>query len=99
MGRRRSPRSIGATLRLRAPTMRRENATLLAMLLPAGAFFGAFFLLPLARLFLVGGSGRDGFITYATIITDRNHFASLTATLALAAATTGVTLIVSGLAG
>ena len=62
-------------------------------------FFGAFFLLPLARLFLVGGSGRDGFATYATIITDRNHFASLLATLALAAATTVVTLIVSGLAG
>jgi putative spermidine/putrescine transport system permease protein len=79
--------------------MRRENATLLALLLPAGAFFGAFFLLPLARLFLVGGSGRDGFTTYATIVTDRNHFASLMATLALAAATTVVTLIVSGLAG
>ena len=59
----------------------------------------AFFLLPLARLFLVGGSGPDGFATYATIITDKNHFASLLATLALAAATTVVTLIVSGLAG
>ena len=81
------------------PTMRRENWTLLALLLPAGAFFGAFFLLPLARLFLVGGSGPDGFVTYATIITDRNHFASLLATLALAAATTVVTLVVSGLAG
>jgi putative spermidine/putrescine transport system permease protein len=81
------------------PTMRRENLTLLALLLPAGVFFGAFFLLPLARLFLVGGSASDGFTTYATIITDRNHFASLLATLALAAATTVVTLIVSGLAG
>ena len=79
--------------------MRRENRTLLALLLPAGAFFGAFFLLPLARLFLVGGSGTDGFAAYATIITDRNHFASLLATLALAAATTVVTLIVSGIAG
>ena len=48
-----------------------RTLTLLALLLPAGAFFGAFFLLPLARLFLVGGSGRDGFATYATIITDR----------------------------
>jgi putative spermidine/putrescine transport system permease protein len=79
--------------------MRRENLTLLAMLLPAGTFFGAFFLLPLARLFLVGGSGPDGFITYATIITDKHHFASLLSTLVLAAATTVVTLIVSGLAG
>ena len=79
--------------------MRRENLTLLALLLPAGAFFAAFFLLPLARLFLVGGSGKGGFATYATIITDRNHFASLLATLALAAATTIVTLIISGIAG
>lgn len=79
--------------------MRRENLTLLALLLPAGVFFGAFFLLPLARLFLVGGSGADGFAAYATIITDRNHLASLLATLALAAATTIVTLIVSGVVG
>ena len=76
-----------------------RTSTLLALLLPAGVFFAAFFLLPLARLFLVGGSGKDGFANYATIITDRNHFASLLATLALAAATTVVTLIVSGLAG
>ena len=79
--------------------MRRDDLRLLALLLPAGVFFGAFFLLPLARLFLVGGSGRSGFAAYAAIITDRNHFNSLLATLALAAATTVVTLIVSGLAG
>ena len=79
--------------------MRRDNLTLLGLLLPAGAFFGAFFLLPLARLFLVGASGRDGLAAYATIVTDKNHFASLLATLALASATTVVTLIVSGLAG
>ena len=79
--------------------MRRENLTLLALLLPAGAFFAAFFLLPLARLFLVGASGKGGFANYATIITDRNHFASLLATLALAATTTIATLIISGIAG
>lgn len=79
--------------------MRRENLTLLALLLPSGAFFGAFFLLPLAHLFLVGASGEGGFVTYATVITDKNHFASLLATVALAAATTAVTLIISGLAG
>src|SRR5262249_15248212 len=79
--------------------MRRENLTLLALLLPAGALFAAFFLLPLARLFLVGASGEAGFANYATIITDRNHLASLLATAALAAATTTVTLAVSGIAG
>ena len=79
--------------------MRRENLLLLALLLPAGAFVGAFFLLPLARLFLVGASGKDGFASYATIITDRSHFASLLATVALAATTTVATLIVSGFSG
>src|SRR6202008_4942582 len=82
-----------------SPNTRRETLTLLALLLPAGVFFGAFFLLPLARLFLVGGSGADGFVTYATIITDPNHFASLLATLGLAAVTTVVRLAFSGLAG
>lgn len=81
------------------PIMRRDNLQLLALLLPAGIFVGAFFLLPLARLFLVGASGRDGLAAYATIVTDRGHLSSLLATLALAAATTLATLAVSGLAG
>jgi len=79
--------------------MRRENLTLLALLLPAGTFFAAFFLLPLARLFLVGGSGRDGFFAYALILTNKNYFTSLIATTLLALATTLVTLIVSGISG
>jgi putative spermidine/putrescine transport system permease protein len=78
---------------------RRENLTLIGLLLPAGAFFAAFFLLPLVRLFLVGTSGRDGFATYATIVTDKNHVNSLLATVLLATATTVVTLIVSAIAG
>src|SRR4029078_9103278 len=79
--------------------LRRENLTLVGLLLPAGAFFAAFFLLPLVRLFLVGTSGRDGFATYTTIVTDKNHLSSLLATMLLATATTVVTLIVSGIAG
>ena len=79
--------------------MRRNTLILLVLLLPTGIFFAAFFLLPLVRLFLVGGSGKEGFAAYATIVTDRGHLTSLLATLALAAATTVVTLVVSGLAG
>ena len=79
--------------------MRRENLTPSGLAAAAGRLLAAFFLLPLARLFLVGRSGRKDFANYATILTDRNHFASLLATLLLAAATTVVTLIVSGLAG
>jgi putative spermidine/putrescine transport system permease protein len=33
------------------------------LLLPAGAFFAAFFLLPMCRLFIVGGSGDEGWST------------------------------------
>lgn len=79
--------------------MRRTSLTPLALLLPAGIFFGAFFLLPMARLFLIGGSGAGGFASYAAILTDRNYFSSLVATLALAAATTVITLVVSAIAG
>ena len=77
--------------------MRRDNLWLICLALPAGAFFAAFFVLPLARLFLVGGGG--GFIAYASILTDRTYFYSLLATLALSAATTGATLLISGIAG
>jgi putative spermidine/putrescine transport system permease protein len=79
--------------------MRRSHPRLAVMLLPAAAFFAAFFLLPLARLFLVGGSGRGGFRAYASIVTDRNHFTALLATVALAAGTTCLTLLISGVVG
>jgi putative spermidine/putrescine transport system permease protein len=79
--------------------MRRETSRLVLLLLPAGVFFLAFFLLPLGRLFAIGGSGPEGFLAYAAIVTDSNYFASLLSTLALAAATTVATLIISGLSG
>ncbi|MBM3567401.1 MAG: ABC transporter permease subunit [Alphaproteobacteria bacterium] len=79
--------------------MRRESFRLFSLLLPAGIFFLAFFLLPLTRLFFIGGSGAEGFAAYAAIVTDRNYFASLVSTLGLAMATTVATLIVSGLSG
>jgi putative spermidine/putrescine transport system permease protein len=79
--------------------MRRDVVRLVLLLLPAGAFFAAFFLLPLARLFLVGGGGKSGFLAYAAVVTDRVYLRALLATLALAAATTAVTLLVSGIAG
>jgi putative spermidine/putrescine transport system permease protein len=80
-------------------TMRRDALRLLLLLTPAGAFFAAFFLLPLARLFLAGGGGRSGFLAYAAVVTDQIYLRSLLATLALAAATTAVTLLISGIAG
>ena len=40
----------------------RKDAPLLFMLLPAGAFFLAFFLLPMLRLFFMGGEGKLGWM-------------------------------------
>ena len=69
------------------------------MLLPAGIFFTAFFLLPMARLFVIGGSGKMGWTAYAAIVTNGQYLRSLLSTLAVAAATTAATLVISGVAG
>src|SRR5688572_3224670 len=79
--------------------MRHEVRLLILLLLPAGVFFGAFFLLPMARLFLIGGTGQTGWAAYAAIVTDANYFASLVSTLGVAAATTAATLVISGISG
>ncbi|THF61022.1 ABC transporter permease [Pseudothauera rhizosphaerae] len=68
-------------------------------LLPAAIFFIAFFILPMGRLFIVGGSGSRGWSAYAAILTDAVYFNALLATLGVAAATTVTTLLVSGVAG
>jgi putative spermidine/putrescine transport system permease protein len=79
--------------------MRRDTQRLALLLLPAGIFFAAFFLLPMVRLFFIGGSGTMGWAAYAAILTNANYLASLTATLGVAAATTAVTLMISGISG
>ncbi|HEX6957117.1 MAG TPA: ABC transporter permease [Ferrovibrio sp.] len=79
--------------------MQRDTPMLVALMLPAGIFFAAFFLLPMVRLFLIGGSGTLGWAAYATIVTNANYFGSLLATLGVAAATTAATLVISGIAG
>ncbi|WP_300296811.1 ABC transporter permease [Ferrovibrio sp.] len=79
--------------------MRRDTQRLIFLLLPAGIFFAAFFLLPMARLFFIGGSGKTGWSAYAAILTDANYLNSLFATLSVAAATTFATLVISGISG
>ena len=79
--------------------MPHERLRLFLLILPAGIFFLAFFLLPLGRLLLIGGSGKTGFAAYAAIVVDAVYFAALVSTLAVAAATTALTLLISGLAG
>lgn len=79
--------------------MRRDTQRLIFLLLPASIFFGAFFLLPMVRLFFIGGSGKTGWAAYAAILTDANYLNSLIATLGVAAATTFATLVISGISG
>jgi putative spermidine/putrescine transport system permease protein len=68
-------------------------------MLPAGVFFAAFFLLPMGRLFFIGGSGTLGWAAYSAILTDKLYFGSLLWTLGVATATTLATLVISGIAG
>ena len=72
---------------------------MILLLMPAAVFFVAFFVLPMCRLFLVGGSGSHGWAAYAEIITNAGYFNALLATLGVAAATTAATLLISGIAG
>jgi putative spermidine/putrescine transport system permease protein len=69
------------------------------LLAPAAAVFAAFWLLPIARLTLVGASGPDGLAAYASVITHPAHFRSLVSTLLLSGAVTLVTLLISTVAG
>lgn len=75
---------------------RRQSALLL---LPAAIFFTAFFLLPMLRLFFIGASGQLGWSAYLAIVTDANYFRALWTTLAVAAVTTLLTLVISAISG
>ncbi len=75
---------------------RRQSALLL---LPAALFFTAFFLLPMLRLFFIGASGQLGWSAYLAIVTDANYFRALWTTLAVAAVTTLLTLVISAISG
>jgi putative spermidine/putrescine transport system permease protein len=79
--------------------VRREERLSVLMLLPAAAFFAAFFILPMGRLFVIGGAGSTGWQAYAAIATDARYLRALLATLGVATATTVATLIVSGICG
>jgi len=69
------------------------------LLAPAAAVFAAFWLLPIARLTVVGASGPDGIATYAAVLTHPRYFRSLVSTLVLSGAVTVATLVISGIAG
>jgi putative spermidine/putrescine transport system permease protein len=76
-----------------------KDARLVLMLLPAAVFFIAFFLLPMVRLFVIGGQGTHGWAAYFAIFTDAGYRGALFATLGVSVATTLVTLAISGICG
>lgn len=63
-------------------------------LLPLGLFVLAFFLLPMARLVAVAGSGPNGLGEYLVLVTSPRHFSTLIATLVLSATATLATLAI-----
>jgi len=68
-------------------------------LLPLAVVVLAFFVLPMGRLMIVGGSGPQGLANYAAILTEPRYRATLINTVVLAAATTVVSLVVATIAG
>lgn len=77
----------------------RERRRLVWLLLPTALFFALFFLLPMLRLFVIGGSGKTGWWAYAAIVSNALYARALLATLGVAAATTVVTLAISSVCG
>jgi putative spermidine/putrescine transport system permease protein len=67
--------------------------------LPLAVLVTAFFVLPMARLVLVGASGQEGLRAYAAILLDARYRATLFNTVALAAATTAATLVIATISG
>jgi len=69
------------------------------MILPAALVFLAFFVLPLIRLVVAGGTGPDGWAGYGVALADKRHLASLAETLILSVAVTLATLVLGGVPG
>lgn len=69
------------------------------LLAPAIAGFAAFWLLPMARLTVVGASGPQGLAAYLAVVTNASYFNSLVATVLLSVAVTLATLVISAIAG
>ncbi len=76
-----------------------EYPRLFLLMLPVAIVFAAFFLLPMTKLVLIGGSSENGFAEYLTVFNTPRHFESLVATLLLSAAVTAAALIVSTISG
>ena len=66
---------------------------------PLAILVTAFFVLPMARLVVVGASGSKGLTAYAAILLDPRYRSTLINTVLLAAATTAATLVIATISG
>src|SRR5262252_3555110 len=90
----------GALADLGAPFLSMRLKTFVWLcLLPLAVVVLAFFVLPMVRLMIVGGSGPQGLAAYAAILTEPRYRATLINTVVLAAGTTIVSLVVATVAG
>jgi putative spermidine/putrescine transport system permease protein len=80
-------------------TGRQDSLALLLLIAPAAAVFFAFWLLPIARLMVLGGSGEKGIATYFDVLVNSRYLTVLLITAALAAGVTAVTLLISIISG
>ncbi len=68
----------------------RENRNLLLMVAPAIVVGAAFFVLPLARLAVVGATGKLGLGAYSAVLTNPQYFGALVSTVVLSVSVTVV---------
>ncbi len=66
---------------------------------PALITFGAFWLLPMARLALFAADGPNGWSAYLAVLTHPQYLASLVSTVTLSVCVTMATLAIGGTAG
>lgn len=78
---------------------RREYPYMAVLVLPALVVFAAFFLLPMARLVVIAGTGPQGMSAYFAVLTTPRYFESLVATVLLSTLVTVATLAISAVAG
>jgi putative spermidine/putrescine transport system permease protein len=84
----------------RPKALRLSHATFVRLcFLPLAVVAIAFFLLPMAKLAVVGASGDTGLAAYAAILLAPRYRATLINTVLLSAATTAATLVIATIAG
>ena len=79
--------------------MKTDRAWLIGMMLPVAAMFFTFFAIPLAKLFVIGGSGELGWSAYLAAFIEPRYLRSMLSTVTLSVVVTVATLIISAVAG